>query len=419
MLRKNYCYKDITVTLIEDFAEWESISTQWKALLARSPEASLFNNHCFLTAWWKKRKFDLKKPMILLLQNHHGELLGIAPLMYGWQRQLIFPLRTISFIHDDTFMDRPQFILPHKREDLLEAVFQFLLVNSNKWDTIQLTEQLVDTTYSAVVSRIYQNNKDYRIDIIRESFAPYLTFPSADYCWDDYIAGRTKKHRKKWRYLTNRFQKAGQVSIERYTALDDLSSAFEHYKSIENKSWKKGTKVKLSNWHYNFYTYYSEASKNKSKIHCVILWLDQHPVAGIIGLQTSSKYAALHTSFDSAYGQYSPGFLISGFDIKWAIENGIEEYDLMSGWPSDKLQWTDLLRETSYVRVIRKKACAGLYNFVKFSLNSFILHIGDQTGIRQYLIKHANKKHPPMNSSKFAKQNEVLGDIENSGKHHL
>ncbi len=412
MLRKSYCHKDITVTLIKDFAEWVSISSEWDALFEESAEASVFNDHSFLTAWWEKRKFHLEKPMILLLRAPSGELLGIAPLQYGWQRELIFPMRTISFMHDHTFMDRPQFILPHRREDLLEAIFQFLLANSDRWDTIQLTEQLVDPTFSALVSRCYQNEKNYRIDIIRESFAPYLTFETPDYSWDQYMASRSKKHRKKWRYLYNRIQKQGQISITRHDTVDELPSAFEHYRSIENRSWKKNTKVKISDWLFNFYLHYSEISNN-NKIHCVILWVDTHPVAGIIGLQMGCKYAALNTTFDSDYGKLSPGFLISGFDIEWAIENGIKEYDLMSGWPSDKLQWTDLLRETSYVRVIRKKACAGLYNFAKFTLNSFILKVGDQTGIRQYLRNRANKKHPPMNISKFEKQNKILGDLQN------
>jgi hypothetical protein len=413
MLPKSYCYNDISITLIEDLTEWESISAQWEALLEKSPEASLFNTHSFLTAWWVKRKFHLLKPMVLLLKDIHGELLGIAPLMYGWERHLIFPLRTISFIHDHTFMDRPQFILPDKKEELLQAIFQFLIENNNKWDIIQLTEQLVDTPYSTIVSTCYQNNKDYRVDIIRESFAPYLVFNSEDDSWDQYMGSRSKKHRKKWRYLSNRIHKLGQVKIERSTSSDELPIAFEHYKSIENNSWKKDTKIKISDWHFNFYRYYNEISDNNSKVHCVILWLDQTPIAAIIGLQIGKKYAALHTSFDSAYSQYSPGFLISGFDTKWAIENGIEDYDLMSGWPSDKLQWTDLLRETSYVRVIRKKAYAGLFHFVKFSLNSSLLHIGDKTGIRQYLIRRAHRKNPPMNISKFAKQKELLGDLEN------
>ena len=411
MLSRTFNHKDITIRLISSLAEWESLSSEWDNLLAATKNASIFNAHYFLTSWWKSRKLNFEKLMILLMHDRQGDLVGIAPLLYGWYMQLCFPLRTVSFMYDDSFMDRPQFIFPNQKDELMEALFQYFLWNRKNWDTIELTEQVVGASYKDILSRSFQDASEYRIDVLRQSFAPFLIFDSEKKTWDNYLTTRTKKHRKKWRYLNNRINKIGKIRVTRHENSDDLSTAFDHFKAIEKKSWKKNTDAKISNWHYKFYKQFNKASDQENKILCVLLWLEDQPIAGIIGLKTSRNYAALHTSFDRAYGKFSPGFLISGFDIQWAIENGIYEYDLMSGWPSDKLQWTDTMRETSFVRVIQKRAYAGLFNFIKFSINNKILDIEKKIGLRRYLEKRKERKQPPMNKSRFAKHNQKIGEI--------
>jgi hypothetical protein len=194
--------------------------------------------------------------------------------------------------------------------------------------------------------------------------------------------------------------------VTRHGFDDDFGAKLAEYRQLEARSWKNTKKINLPDWQIKIYRSLAGGLSPNGKLYIVFLRLNQKPIAGLIGLAYGRKYAALHTSFDKNHGSYSPGFIVGGYDMKWVIGNGFEEYDFMLNYVTDKLQWTDTYRTTHMLRVLDKTAWGGLFNFVKFKVNPFIDSNINRIG---YFKNYFKKTYPNPLESKFEKHNITVG----------
>ena len=137
------------------------------------------------------------------------------------------------------------------------------------------------------------------------------------------------------------------------------------------RSWnKKSRKVSASNTipeeTYQFFQTLASKIRPNGNLHIGFLRLAGIPIAGVIGMSFINRYVGLQTIFDDNYADYSPGFLVCGYDIKWAMENGYSEFDFMSGFLTNKLPWTDSYRKHHVLRIFRKHAFSGCFYLAKF-----------------------------------------------------
>jgi len=409
-----FSHNGFQISVIKDLQTWNQLALQWDNLWEITPGASVFMSHGFLTTWWRQRNKFMCRLHILAVKDGAQKIVGFVPLVWGWNTMSGFPLRTLSLMHQAWLMDRPQILYSENRQNLLQALCRYFISIGQAWDVISLQEQLLDQSVETAFASLIEHHQDYRLDIIEDSFAPFLSFPSTTYSWDDYLKTRTKKHRKKWRYLQSRLKRAGRVEITRHSEGPDLEKGLALYRQMEARSWKKHKRVHVSSWHYRFYRKFINPNQSRNRIHVILLNFDGRPIAGVVSLEHRRRYAALHSSFDDNFADFSPGFLIGGYDIQWAIENGFVEYDFMSGFLSDKLQWTDTFRRTHLVRIVRKDAYGGAFHFVKFRLNPKLIEYREKNALFQYWKKRHDRKLPQMNTSKFKKHNKQLGIVDQS-----
>jgi hypothetical protein len=416
MTNSHFSHNGFQISVVKDFQAWNGMASEWNILWKNTPDASVFMSHGFLTTWWRHIKSHVLRLHILIVKDSNRQIVGFVPLIRGRGFMNGFPLRTLTLMHQAWLIDRPQMLYSGNRRDLMEALCHYFISISQSWDVVSLQEQILGQSAEPIFTLVFKSNQEYRLDIFEDSFAPFLSLQPAINSWDDYLKTRTKKHRKKWRYLQNRIDCAGDVKITRHSEGADLGKALDLFRQLEQKSWKKSKRVYVSKWHYKFYKKFIDPNHDGTRIHVLLLHLDKKPIAGVIGLEHGRKYAALHSSFDKDFARYSPGFLIGGLDLKWAIENGFAEYDFMSGFLSDKLQWTDSYRRTHYIRVIRKCAWGGVFNLVKFRVNPWLIKCGNKNAFSRYWITRKDRKRLQMNTSKFDKHNRQLGIAKPSKK---
>jgi perosamine synthetase len=407
--------RHITVTELTHLKQWEAVAGGWDDLLEKSAEASVFNSFAFLHSYWKRFLLPGKHRLaILVLKDRNGRLVGTAPMMR--QRRWVsgFPVRVVSLVHDRDVMDRPQFLLPYHRKEQLRAIFHFFRDRSDEWDIIELKEQVLDPEYEEVFHEVFKNTREFRQEAISIWVDPFLKLDSGPGAWQNYLLTRSKKHRKKWRYLHNRLALEGTLSVTRHDGGEDLLPIMAEYQALEQKSGKKywpPGKLKKIN---DLYMELATALRPRGNIHIVFLRLNRAPIAGIIGLSFNERYAALRTVFDGAFSKYSPGFLVGGHDVKWAMEHGFSEYDFMSGFLTDKLHWTDSCRRSCFLRVVRKGAWAGLFYLTKFRIAPVVLSLINQTGRDGRLGNLVRHDRTVVAENKLKKHNLRLQD-SNSG----
>lgn len=272
----------------------------------------------------------------------------------------------------------------------------------------------MDPEYVEVFHEVFNNTREFRKEAISLWVEPFLKLGSGPGAWQNYLLTRSKKHRKKWRYLHNRLALEGTISVTRHNGEENLLPIMAEYQELEQKSGKKywtPRKLKKIN---DLYLELATALRPRGNIHIVFLRLNRIPIAGIIGMSFNERYAALRTVFDDAFSKYSPGFLVGGHDVKWAIENGFSEYDFMSSFLTDKLLWTDSYRRSCILRVVRKGAWAGLFYSTKFRITPVVLSLINQTGWDGRLGNLVRHDRTVVATSKFSKHNLRLQD-SNSG----
>jgi CelD/BcsL family acetyltransferase involved in cellulose biosynthesis len=345
--------------------EWDELQAQWAEIWSASHDASIFNSFPVLKICWDRFLADSHRLHILLLSDGSGAPLGLAPLSSCRRMSVGFPVRVIEFIERIKLTDRALFMLPEDRQARLAAIFSYLKNNDKQWDVLEFREQVLDDSYREALEQTFPENQ-YYLQIMSQDPQPYLDITAEIDSWDKYLAARSKNHRKHWRTKNRKLEQLGEVEIQRVSDPDEFDAAMLEFQKIEKKSWKQESQINLDPKEIQAYKDASRTLLPDGGLHFQFLRLDGVAIAGHIGMFFRRRYAGLQSTYDLDYADYSPGFLVGGHDVKWAVENGFQEYDFMSGYLNDKKSWTDTLRETSFVRIIRKKAFGGLfYNSVR------------------------------------------------------
>ena len=406
----------IFITELRTLEGWDALSQIWDDLLFRSPDASVFNSFSFLRCFYKKF-FNLRfcKLAILILKDKSGKPIGVAPMIRLKKQIAGLPVNVISLMFKRVITDRTQFLMPDRREEQLRAIFQYLQKDTKSWDVLELQEQVIDSEYESIVRSIFKDTSSYHQEIINPAIDPFLKMEFGPDGWEKYLLTRSKKHRKKWRYLQNRLLREGTVSVARHTEGKDLFTIIAKYQELEQKSHKFGTTSTVSSQIREFYIELATALRPKGNMHFVFLLLNDTPIAGLIGMSFEDRYAALQTVFDEKFSKFSPGFLVGGYDMKWAMEKGFSEYDFMSGFLTDKLLWTDSFRILCSLRIIRKRALGGLFYLTKFRMIPVIRKILRKIGLDDKVEKLLGHQKWVLDKSKFEKHNiQLQGRNENS-----
>lgn len=399
----------IFITELRTLEEWDALSQIWDDLLIRSPDASVFNSFSFLRCFYNKF-LNLRscKLAILMLKDESGQPIGAAPMIRLKKQIAGLPVNVISLMFKRVITDRTQFLVPDRREEQLRAIFQYLQKDTKRWDVLELQEQVIDSEYESIVRSIFKDTSSYHQEIINPAIDPFLKMEFGPDGWEKYLLTRSKKHRKKWRYLQNRLLREGTVSVARHTENEDLFTILAKYQELEQKSHKFGSPSTVSSQIREFYIELATALRPKGNMHFVFLLLDNIPIAGLIGMSFENRYAALTTVFDERFSKFSPGFLVGGYDMKWAMEKGFLEYDFMSGFLTDKLLWTDSFRVLCSLRIIRKSAWGGLFYLTKFRFIPVLRKILRKIGLDEKAEKLLGNQKWVLDKSKFEKHNIQL-----------
>jgi CelD/BcsL family acetyltransferase involved in cellulose biosynthesis len=92
-----------------------------------------------------------------------------------------------------------------------------------------------------------------------------------------------------------------------------------------------------------------------------VLWLDGKPAAALYGFSYHGVFYYFQAGFDPIYGKHSVGLVTMGLAIKSAIEEGVEEYDLLHGDEPYKFHWARAARELGRLELYPPGARGLLY----------------------------------------------------------
>lgn len=175
--------------------------------------------------------------------------------------------------------------------------------------------------------------------------------------FDEYWAARSKNLRQNMRKQLNRLEAEGiRTEIRAIREPDQIAAAVGRYGELESAGWKaeSGTAVHPRNSQGKFYSELltSQASQGNALVY--EYWLDGHLAASNLCMERDKSLVILKTTYNEAFGQFSPAFLLRQAQIQSAYQQGdinrLEFYGRKRDWHT---RWTDHFREIYHATVYR------------------------------------------------------------------
>lgn len=278
---------------------------------------------------------------ILILLLDKDTIVGILPLViterkkFGQKLTTLLPISEYYNTHSD-------FLLRKFDDVLLRKIIKSLFQLERKWDVFRIGNILESNPIiNAMIISLEKSSFKYEIKQQEPSFFIHL-----NNTYDEYLKKRSSKFRNYLRRMGKKLGEQGNINLVTHHDYDDISVAYEQLLEIEKNSWKQthGTSISSISMQEEFYKSLIVGSFLKGRLHLLLMFLDQKPIAYNLGLINNGTYLYLKTSYDESYRKFGPSTVLRAELIQMLINNGIKLFDF-PGEPYEwEKQWTEELR---------------------------------------------------------------------------
>ena len=309
-------------TLINDFETFQELSPKWNALLSESISDLPFLRHEYLRGWWASLgggEWDSGE-LAIVTAERGGELVGIAPLFLHEQRLLF-----LGSIEISDFLD---FIVRlTDLTDFLHGLLDFLASHVDlAWSALDL-HNLVEHSPSLPVLRAEADARGW--DFSQETLQP-APFVALAASFDDYLANIKKKQRHEIRRKIRRAE--GDERDVSWFIVDDPAKL--------DKNIEACCQLMAQDPEKQAFLTQTMKSQMKASIHAAFeagwlqlafLEVDGEKAAGYLNFDYGNRIWVYNSGLDMKFADLSPGWVLLGYLIDWAIEHGRSEFDFMRG----------------------------------------------------------------------------------------
>lgn len=355
--------KELQTSVVVDEDGLRALAESWQDIERTVPGLTVFQTHRYQAAW--VRSFALDRKLLVVCIHDGDELIGIAPFQVSLLPMHGKVLRQLSFLGAPWEVDRPRFLFRRHAEGCAEAAAHALLARREQWDVIWFHEQdagngALETFCTTLARRGVLHGR------VPSSSCPYLTFTGS---WEQLLATKSQKFRKNLKAARKKLQAAGQLEYTNCAGDEQrLQRLFGEYELLESRGWKarKGVGVSQSVPHLRFYRHLIHAFGDSGRFVFRCLRVDGQLVAATFGLLHERRFYSLHIAHDAAHAACSPGTYLESLEIEECFAAGLDEYDFLGGFLTNKVRWASHSRDTVEVHLYQRQprlVAAYLYFF--------------------------------------------------------
>jgi CelD/BcsL family acetyltransferase involved in cellulose biosynthesis len=314
--------------IITTLDEFNTIAADWNQLLSTSATNVPFLRHEYLSAWWHTLgggEWPHGELYIVVAQSKDGQLLAAAPLFLTEQ---ITGECALMFLGSFEISDYLDFIAP---ADHLVPFLSALLAHlsgpdSPEWDVIDLYNIL---DHSSTLAALKILAKQHNLKMIQEMLqpAPRIALSSN---WEDYLAGLQGKQRReirrKMKRSANHFEPVTWYIVEHESSLDDEIDAFFKLMAAAPDKDAFLTKVMISQMRSAVHTAFQAGW-----LQLAFIEINGEKAAAYLNFDYDNQIWVYNSGINRKYRELSPGWVLLGHLIQWAIDNGRTAFDMMRG----------------------------------------------------------------------------------------
>jgi CelD/BcsL family acetyltransferase involved in cellulose biosynthesis len=320
----------MSIELIQSTSDFLALKEDWNNLLSSSASHVPFLRHEFLASWWSTLgggEWDQGSLAILVDRDPDGSLAAVAPLFINENRVMFLGSYEISDYLD---LIAP----PGKLASFIPALFTYLGEdNFPAWQKLDLYNLREDSP-SLPLLKEGANQLGYKItqEVIQP--APYLHLPES---WQDYLDSLKDRYRREIeKKITNADQYFLPVAwyiVEEEDSLDDELDAF--LKLMANHPQKK---VFLTDKMIDHMKISAQEGFREGWLQLAFLQVGDIKAAGYLNFDFNDQIWVYNSGIDPLFENLSPGWVLLGKIIEWAIDHGRVGLDFMRGDETYKYQ---------------------------------------------------------------------------------
>ncbi len=314
-------------TIYEEFPL--ELEEEWNTLLEQSTSHVPFLRFEYLQTWWNTRgggEWQQESGLAIIVAREGRKLAGIAPL-FKVEAEGKTRLLLLGSIEISDYLD-----LICRQEDLedfsagLLSFIKSRFVTAGNACQLDLYNILED---SATLPVLTQASREQNFLVTEEKLqhCPYIPLPGD---WEKYLEGIDKKQRHEIRRKMRRAAEA-EVPASFYITsdpdkLEEDGDDFLVLMAQDEDKAKFLTPLMRENMKELI-----RCSFDKGCLQLAFLTIGEKKAAAYLSFDYLNRIWVYNSGLDRAFMSYSPGWVLLGFLLQWANENGREEFDFMRG----------------------------------------------------------------------------------------
>ncbi len=319
----------IKIDVIEDITALKVVSPTWNRLLAKSWTKSVFLTWEWIETWWEIYHSDFK--LLVLFAYYNDVPCGIAPLVVRRGRSP----RLEFFGQNKAYGEYLDFIIVNGLECEVTPALCNKIVELGilgKWRCICFAVIPEESPNFLLICQAF-SQQGVQIQRSPPRICRYITMSSS---WEEYLALKGRKFRKKVEYNERRLSRSGEIRIEFPREAGEINRFFYEFAFLHNLRWRKPIDSVFLEFHRQIAHLFFSLNR---------LILGRLRVGEVV---VATKYDFI---FDNKVWGYQGGWLWEYKDrevgsqmlcevLKYSIECGLREYDFLEGDSSYKRRWS-------------------------------------------------------------------------------
>lgn len=331
----------VKLETIHSPAQLQLLASEWDPFLEQSSTHSIFQSWDYLQCWLETFGSDFQLH-VLVARDSQGSLLGIAPLMTGpGHRSLRRFVRHLAFVGQlcESLPEYCDFILrPGAEDEVMEAFYAHITGDlAPEWDVLYLPLLPAD---SPGFARLHQflSRDGIQPKTIHSQSAHFSTLPAT---WEAYLASRSGNFRDKLRKATNRLQRDHQISVARAGQDISLEDAMPLLKELILERWTGQSEAFATERFDLFHQRLAQRLHAQGQLTLWFLMVDGNAVAAEYDFIDRHRRRAygFQSGWRQEFAKFSVGKILQARCLEFFIQQGVREYDFMSGHGEYKSSW--------------------------------------------------------------------------------
>jgi CelD/BcsL family acetyltransferase involved in cellulose biosynthesis len=315
----------MNLSLCTEFSD--DLSIEWTGLLEKAPGRPPFLEFAYQKLWWETRGGGEWPDASLLIYAARvdGKLVGLAPLFSTPMPDGTSTVLNVGSIEVSDFLDL--IVLPEYRDEFLGHLLREVkALNLPGFSQLSLCN-LLDSSPTLPALQAVAARDGWQLSVEKLEHSPCITLASD---FDTYLAGIDKKQRHEIRRKMRRAEES-EIPVTWYMVTDPSSLDSEVDAFIDLMENDGDKEAFLRPAMREFLRQVVQVAFDGGWLQLAFLEVGGQKAAAYLSFDYQNRIWVYNSGLNRGFQNLSPGWVLLGHLLQWAIENGRTEFDFMRG----------------------------------------------------------------------------------------